>query len=156
MFGCETVAKLIFYHHFTGKMRDYFSLHHHDLWLAETFPANFSNQSVRAWPAHRRLKQRGWETSTRNLYLHCPCASLAWHWLRLITLSCVWFVGFSVFWRYKITTSLKYQIIVKKDVSYQTFSGYCEQKCFKTNKSLTFVWLIPHYLVLGYINLGCD
>ena len=119
-------------------MRDYFSLHHHDLWLAETFPANFSNQSVRAWPAHRRLKQRGYETSTRSLYLHCPCASLVWHWLRLFTLSCVWFVGFSVFWRYKITTSLKYQIIVKKDVSYQTFSGYCEQKCFKTNKSLTF------------------
>lgn len=28
--------------------------------------------------------------------------------------ACVWFVGFSVFWRYKITTSLKYQIIVKK------------------------------------------
>lgn len=44
----------------------------------------------------------------------------------------------------------------KKDVSYQTFSGNCEQKCFKTNKSLTLVWLIPHYLGLGYINLGCD
>ena len=27
----------------------------------------------------------------------------------------------------------------KKDVSYQTFSGNCEQKCFKTNKSLTLV-----------------
>ena len=57
------------------------------------------------------------------------------HVTRLITLSCVWFVGFSVFWRYKITTSLKYQIIVKKMYHTKRLVGIVNKSASKLIKA---------------------
>ena len=34
--------------------------------------------------------------------------------------------------------------------------GIVNKSASKLIKASLFVWLIPHYLVLGYINLGCD